>query len=60
MKQRYIRILIYEGSPEWIANAQAERGVKGSMTTKGGIIREAVVGDFLEVLDDQKTNEEQA
>lgn len=50
MKQRLIRVLVYEGSPEWIQKCQQERGVKGSYSVPGGIIKEAIVGDFLEPL----------
>lgn len=48
MTQRLIRVLVYEGSPEWIQMILARRGVKGSYTCPNGTIREAVVGDFLE------------
>jgi len=51
MKQRLIRVLVYEGSPEWIADCIAKRGVKGShVCLNGAIIKEAIVGDFLETI----------
>lgn len=59
-QQRLIRVLVYEGSPEWIQRALAERGVKGSYKTSEGIIREAIVGDFLEIFDRPATEEPQA
>ena len=46
--QRLIRVLVYEGQPEWIQECLTKRGVKGSMTVSRGVIKEAVVGDFLE------------
>lgn len=53
MRQRLIRVLVYEGTPEWIAKALADRGIKGSRKSRDGNIREAIVGDFLEVVDDR-------
>ena len=41
--QRLIRVLVYEGTPEWIADTLAHNGVKGSYTCPNGVIREAVV-----------------
>lgn len=60
MKQRLIRVLVYEGSPEWIAEALAKRGVKGSYVTPRGVIKEAIVGDFLEEVIEDKTEEKAA
>ena len=49
MKQRWIRILVYEGTPEWIQMNIEKRGVKGSYHAgPNGSIKEAIVGDFLE------------
>jgi len=48
MKQRLIRVLVYEGPPEWIQECLQRRGVKGSYTVSRGVIKEAIVGDFLE------------
>lgn len=48
MKQRLIRVLVYKGEPKWIQDCLERRGVKGSYQAGGGIIKEAVVGDFLE------------
>lgn len=52
MRQRLIRVLVYEGTPEFIQNQMKTRGVKGSVVICGntGLIREAIVGDFLETL----------
>lgn len=47
-KQRLIRVLVYEGSPEFIQNIMSGRGVKGSYRTPHGQIKEAIIGDFLE------------
>lgn len=47
--QRLIRVLVYEGSPEWIQETLKRRGVKGSHTLPNGcVIKEAIVGDFIE------------
>lgn len=53
MKQRLIRVLVYEGTPEFIADALKCRGVKGSHNCGNGVIKEAVVGDFLETVLEQ-------
>ena len=47
-QQRLIRVLVYEGTPECIQRCLADRGVKGSHNIGGGVIKEAIVGDFLE------------
>ena len=47
-QQRLIRVLVYEGTPECIQRCLADRGVKGSHNVSGGVIKEAIVGDFLE------------
>lgn len=47
-KQRLIRVLVYEGTPEWIQSVLELRGVKGSIKLPFGHIKEAIVGDFLE------------
>ena len=53
MRQRLIRVLVYEGPPEFIAKSLANRSVKGSHSVGNCLIREAIVGDFLEILDNQ-------
>ena len=50
MKQRLVRVLVYEGPPEWIADCIARRGVKGSYVCPQGVIKEAIIGDFLDTL----------
>lgn len=48
MKQRLIRVLVYEGTPEWIQTCLETRGVKGSYQPGNfGVIKEAIIGDFL-------------
>lgn len=54
MKQRLIRILVYEGDPKWIQDCLARRGVKGSYCAGAGIIKEAIVGDYLEEVVERK------
>lgn len=48
MKQRLIRVLVYEGTSEWIQDCLKRRGLKGSYVCPNGVIKEAIVGDFLE------------
>lgn len=50
MRQRLIRVLVYEGPSEWIADCIARRGVKGSYVCPQGVIKEAIVSDFLETI----------
>lgn len=57
-KQRLIRVLVYEGTPEWIQEVLNKRGVKGSYRTPHGQIKEAIVGDFLEEVVDRVIPEE--
>ena len=47
-QQRLIRVLVYEGTPAFIQRCLADRGVKGSHNVGDGVIKEAIVGDFLE------------
>lgn len=47
-RQRLIRVLVYEGTPEWIQETVKRNAVKGSFSCQAGVIKEAVVGDFLE------------
>jgi len=48
IKQRLIRVLVYEGDPAWIQETIRRSAVKGSYSCDQGVIKEAVVGDFLE------------
>ena len=51
---RLIRVLVYEGSQEELNKVLRLRGVKGSHTIpigNGVLIREAILGDFLEEFD---------
>ena len=50
MRQRLIRILVYEGEADWIQQTLKNNSVKGSHTCSKGCIKEAFVGDFLETL----------
>lgn len=60
MKQRLIRVLVYEGDPEWIEWCIKNRGVKGShQVQKDCIIKEAIVGDFLEPIIGGPLNEQE-
>jgi len=45
---RMTRILIYEGTAEWVNSCLRNRGVKGSQSLDNGIIKEAIIGDFME------------
>ena len=54
--QRLIRVLVYEGPPRFIQKALANRAVKGSHVGNDGIIKEAIVGDFLEEILERNVN----
>ena len=46
-----VRILVYEGTPKFIADNLANRGVKNSMTlSNGNKITEAILGDLSDLL----------
>ena len=47
---RVIRVLEYVGEREWVEDTLARNAVKGSWSCTRGMIREAVVGDFPEVV----------
>ena len=57
MKQRLIRVLVYEGTPEFIQGCLTRRWLKGSYCLSNGVIREAIVGDFLETILDESEPE---
>lgn len=57
MKQRLIRVLVYEGTPEFIQDCLTRRWLKGSYCPPNGVIREAIVGDFLETILDESEPE---
>lgn len=46
MKQQLIRVLVYEGTPEFIQTCLKGRWVKKSLGFQDGIIREKIVGHF--------------
>lgn len=48
--KRLIRILVYEGTDDFIQKSLQLRSIKGSFTLmdETGVIKEAIVGDFLE------------
>lgn len=48
---RLIRVLVYEGSETWINDCRMRMAVKGSYVCPNGVIREAVIGDFIEPFD---------
>jgi hypothetical protein len=56
--QRLIRVLVYEGSPEQIAAVLKNRWVKGSYKLEHLLIREAILGDFLETFDKPQPEKE--
>ena len=49
---RALRIIEYVGEPDWVAHCLEHRGVKGTRDCGRGFIREALLGDTLEFLDD--------
>ena len=50
MKARVLRVIEYEGDVEWVNEQILKRSVKGSHAVKGGIIREAIVGEVLTIM----------
>lgn len=48
---RLIRVLVYEGSETWINDCRMRMAVKGSYVCPNGVIREAIIGDFIEPFD---------
>lgn len=50
-QRRLIRILVYEGTDEQLQFVMLQRALKGSKRFNGMLIREAIVGDFLEAFD---------
>lgn len=52
---RVIRVLEYVGERKWIEAILAQRGVKGTRVIEnGGVIREAIVGDFPEIVEERE------
>jgi hypothetical protein len=45
---RLIRVLIYDGTAEWVRDCARTRTVKEQFTCPNGTIREAKVQDFLQ------------
>ena len=53
-KIRVIRVLEYVGERKWVEALLAQRGIKGTRVIEnGGIIREAIVGDFPEIVEEE-------
>jgi hypothetical protein len=48
-KQQLIRVLVYEGSEDWIQDTLRLRHIKGAFYLGGSSIREALLGDFLDL-----------
>jgi len=52
---RVIRVLEYEGTREWVEELLKTRCVHGYLKMgKGGVIREAILGDFPEIVEEEK------
>ena len=45
-----IRILIYEGTVEFVARSLDKRAIKGCVSVKDGTIFEAIVGDVVDIM----------
>ena len=57
-KVRVIRVLEYEGPRDWIEATLAQNAVKGTKNLGNGcVIREAIVGDFPVVVEEEKVLE---
>lgn len=54
---RMLRFIEYIGTPEFISNCIARRGLKGTRILPGGFMREAILGDTAEVLSEYDTKE---
>ena len=59
MRGRILRILEYEGEIEWLTRSINTRGVKGQRVTDHGTIREALLGDTIELLKEKEVSCEQ-
>jgi hypothetical protein len=59
-KYRVLRILEYVGDREWVDEQIAKRQVKGSygLPNGRGVVREAIIGDTVELLIPTETNGE--
>ncbi len=58
-KVRVIRVLEYEGTREWVEEMLKTRCVHGYLKMQhGGIIREAIVGDFPEIVEEEREVEQ--
>lgn len=57
-KVRVLRVLEYVGDREWVDEQIAKRGVKVSFVMRNGrgMIREAIIGDVVELLDDNESD----
>jgi len=54
-KVRVIRVLEYVGDRKWVEAVLEQRAIKGTKNIEnGGIIREAILGDFPEIVEEQK------
>ncbi|KKK51545.1 hypothetical protein LCGC14_3113900 [marine sediment metagenome] len=54
---RVLRFIEYVGTPEFIDDCIARRGLKGTRVLPGGFMREAILGDTAEVLSDDEVEE---
>lgn len=59
-KYRVLRILEYVGDRDWVDDQIAKRQVKGSYVIPNGrgVVREAIIGDTVELLTTIETNGE--
>ena len=51
---RVLRFIEYVGTPEFISDCIARRGLKGTRILPGGFMREGILGDTAEVLSDRE------
>lgn len=52
MKMRVLRVLEYVGTAEQITAAMHLRGIKGSFNANGMQIREAIIGEIGEIIEE--------
>ena len=56
-KERIVCVLEYVGDAAFIRDSMEKRGVKGSREVRPGCwIREAVIGDVTELMDDEESS----
>lgn len=53
---RVIRLIEYVGDREWVESSLDRRQIKGTWIAPRGTIREAIIGDFPEVVEHEESD----